>query len=182
MIARDLDVVTVQRRLELIRSLIEDLRSVGEVSRARLEQDRLLRHAIERILTQLVDLAVSANSHLASALSGRAPEDYRSSFDALAENGVTSEELAGRLAPSVGMRDILTHEYVAIDLAVVARSASAAVIDFGDYCAEVARWLAGFDVEPEGSTLGTGSDAAVRPFSAPDEPLPDPAADPCSPT
>lgn len=138
---RELDASTVQRRVETMRSLLDDLRSVGEVSPTRLDSERMLRHGVERVLSQLVELAVAINSHVASALSGRAPEDYRSSFAAAAAAGLIHDDLAVRLAPAVGLRNILVHDYVTIDLTVVAESLSTALVDFAEYCAQVGTWL-----------------------------------------
>jgi uncharacterized protein YutE (UPF0331/DUF86 family) len=59
----------------------------------------------------------------------------------VAEIGAISTELAGELAPSAGLRNILTHEYVAIDVALVAQAVPAMRDAYGRYVAEVARFL-----------------------------------------
>jgi hypothetical protein len=53
-----LDAAVVQERLRLMRDLLDDMDGIGEVDASRLETDRIVRHAVERIITQLVDLAV----------------------------------------------------------------------------------------------------------------------------
>lgn len=138
---RDLDPDVIQARLHLLDGLLEDLANVGELTAADLEADRMLRHAIERILSQVVDLAVSINSHIAATELGRAPGDYRSSFGLLREAGVIDGGLTDRLVPSVGLRNVLAHEYVDIDLAVVAAASGQARKDYGDYVRAVAQWL-----------------------------------------
>lgn len=135
------DAVVIQERLRLIRDLLADLDAVRDVTADRLERDRIVRHAVERILTQLVDLAVSINSHIAAEQDRRAPATYRESFMAAARAGAISPELANELAPSAGLRNVLTHEYVAVDLVLVARAVSLAREGFGRYVAEVARFL-----------------------------------------
>ena len=65
-----LDRDTVVVRLGLMNDLLGDLESVGSVDAVRLRSDRMARHAVERILTQLVEFAVSINSHIAAAVSG----------------------------------------------------------------------------------------------------------------
>ena len=62
----ELDPEVVQSRLVLITRLLDDLQSAGHVDAPRLTQDRMLRYAVERILSQLVDLAVSVNSHVSA--------------------------------------------------------------------------------------------------------------------
>lgn len=142
MTPKNLDTATVQAKLRLIRELLDDLDSAGEITGDRLRQDRLLRHAVERMLTQVVDLAVSANSHVVAARLGRAPNSYRQSFLDAAEAGSLPQELAERLAPAVGMRNLLVHDYATIDLDRVAAAVPAALVDVSEYVHALARWLA----------------------------------------
>ena len=136
----DRDVVSA--RLDLIARLLLDLESAGEVTQARMESDRLLRHAVERILGQLVDLAVSINAHIVAAARGTAPATYRQSFLEVGELGVLPPELASRLARAAGLRNILAHEYVAIDVALVAAAVPEARRDFPEYLRCVAAHVA----------------------------------------
>lgn len=134
----ELDVDLVHARLRLMRELLDDLRGVGDVSGERLENDRMLRHALERIITQLVDTAVAVNGHVAAGLLGRGPGDYYESFGLAAEAGVLPDDLAAELAPSTGLRNVLVHEYATVDLSRVAESVSRAVEGFGRYIRAVA--------------------------------------------
>ena len=138
---RNFDHDVVQNRLRTIRELLNDLESLRAVTEERLTEDRLTRHAVERILSQLVDLAVSVNGYVAATVVGRAPEDYRGSFQLAAESGLIEHDLAKRLLPSVGMRNVLAHEYVNIDLTMVADATPKAIADYGDYVTQAARWL-----------------------------------------
>ena len=134
----DADVLVL--RLGLMRELLADLDSVGEVDARRLRDDRLTRHAVERILTRLVDLAVSINSHVAGS-AGKTPSSYRESFHAAVAAGLINVDLAQRLAPSAGLRNVLTHDYVDIDLGLVAGAVTASRRDYGEYVTAVARTL-----------------------------------------
>jgi uncharacterized protein YutE (UPF0331/DUF86 family) len=131
----------VGARLRLLWQLLDDLEAAGDVTVERLETDRLLRHAVERILTQLVEVAVSINSHVAGSLTGRSPATYRESFGAAADAGVISAELAAELAPSAGLRNVLVHEYLTIDLRLVASSIPRARAAYAGYATAVARYL-----------------------------------------
>ncbi len=141
MTPRNLDHQALHAKLHLLRDFLDDLASVGEVSADRLSDDRLARHAIERILTQLVDLAVAINGHVASVYLGRGPADYRESFELAAKAGAISTDLARELAPSVGLRNVLTHEYATIDLGIVASSVPLALDRYRRYAGQIARFL-----------------------------------------
>lgn len=138
---RELDPRVIQARLGLMRDLLDDLRHAGELSAARLRSDRMLRHAVERILSQLVDLAVSINSHIAATVDGKPPSDYRSSFDSLQASGILPDELTNRLRRSVGLRNVLTHEYARVDLDLVSEAAQSAGSDYEEYVRRLAEWL-----------------------------------------
>lgn len=133
----------VQTRLGLIRDLLGDLEQLAPSDVGALNSDRIRRHATERILTQLVELAVSINSHLAVTRGGEAPTSYRESFAAAARLGAIDEDLRSRLAPSVGLRNVLVHEYVEIDLTMVAAAVETARLDVAAYVSSVSAWLAG---------------------------------------
>jgi uncharacterized protein YutE (UPF0331/DUF86 family) len=139
----NLDSDAILAKLHLLRELLDDLASIGDTPAERLSSDRLTRHAVERILTQLVDLAVSINSHVATLQLGRGPGSYRESFELAAKAGAISPDLARELAPSVGLRNILTHEYAAIDIGIVANSVPRAVESYRQYITELARFLQG---------------------------------------
>lgn len=136
-----LDLGVVQTRLALIEQLLDDLERTGDVDADRLARDRMLRHAVERILSQIVDLAVSINSHVASAVLATAPKDYRTSFDLADEAGLLAPDLVERLKPSVGLRNVLAHEYVEVDLALVAAATRLARSDYRTYVRAVSSWL-----------------------------------------
>ncbi len=138
----------VQQRLATIRDLLADLETVGAVDETALTADRLLRHAVERVLTQLVELAGSINGHVLAAHAGQAPSTYRSSFIEMGRRSIISPDLAGRLGRAAGMRNLLVHEYGEIDLRLVAAALAPARLDFEEYSRSIAGWLMGQQSEP----------------------------------
>ena len=142
MTPRRLDPETVEARLRLMRDLLDDLVALGPVPGQRLRDERLLRHAIERILTQLVELAAGINSHIVAVTLGHAPRTHRDSFTDAARAGVIKEELAAMLTPAVGMRNLLVHDYAAVDLDLVGEAVPRAIDDMGAYVRALAEWLA----------------------------------------
>lgn len=96
------------------------------------------------MLTQLVQVAVSISRHLAATRLGRAPGDYRQSFDLAAVAGATPQELAADLRDAAGLRNVLVHEYLDIDLSIVSSSLPRAREGFGAYVRDGgARYLKG---------------------------------------
>jgi uncharacterized protein YutE (UPF0331/DUF86 family) len=72
----------------------------------------------------------SVNSHIVAAQRGQAPATYRESFQAIAQLGIITPGLAADLAPSAGMRNILIHEYIEMDLGLVCDAIPAALAGY----------------------------------------------------
>lgn len=136
-----LDTALVHAKLRSMRELLDDLDGAGHVDAARLDADRMLRHAVERVLTQLVELAAAVNGHVAVARLGRGAATYRESFALAAQAGALPEELANRLAPSAGLRNLLVHEYADVDLRLVALGVELARQDYRAYVRAIAASL-----------------------------------------
>jgi uncharacterized protein YutE (UPF0331/DUF86 family) len=140
MTPRRLDVRTLQSRLQLMRVLLDRLERFGAVDRTVLDSldDRLI---LERILTQLVDLAVSINTHVVASTRGVAPDAYGASFVAMGEIGVLDPDLARALAPSTGLRNVLVHAYLDLDVDRFVSAVPLAGTQFAAYVRQVANWL-----------------------------------------
>lgn len=136
-----LDAEVVQVRLARIRQLLGDLRDIGEVTVDRLDGEAVVRYAVERVLTAVVDLAVSVNAHIAGAVNGEGPLQYAESFRAATSAGAIPADLAEELAPSAGMRNLLVHQYLDVDPARVAEAAALAPAAYDRYVQAVAAFL-----------------------------------------
>jgi uncharacterized protein YutE (UPF0331/DUF86 family) len=87
-----------------------------------------VRAKIRKISDQLADLAGSQTP-------------YADSFPLAAKAGLLDKDLAERLRPSAGLRNILVHEYTTIDYQRVVDAIPAAIEKYGRYVEQVARWL-----------------------------------------
>jgi uncharacterized protein YutE (UPF0331/DUF86 family) len=142
MTPRTIDWRSIRAKLHRIRELLDQLHGLGPVDALRLATEPLNELAIERILTLLVDLAFACNSHVAAAVLGRAPDTYAESFTLAADSGMITSELAVALRPSVGMRNVLVHDYLETDRELVASAVPLALEQYGDYVRQVARFAA----------------------------------------
>lgn len=135
-----MDQEVVTRRLVAMRQLLDHLATLDVADAAALE-DIAVRLQVERILTQLVNLAAEVNAHIAASLLNRPPEEYREGFDRMADAGFLNRDTASALKPSVGLRNILTHEYIQVDLSRVAHAVPQALTDYTEYVRQVATAL-----------------------------------------
>lgn len=136
-----LDPDVVRNKLSEITHTLDALASVAELTPERLSNDAVVRAAVERFISRTVDLAVDVNSHISVATLGLAPGDYRESFRMAGEAGAIDAELAERLASSVGMRNVIIHEYERLDLGRLAKAVPLALEDYREYVRDVAGFV-----------------------------------------
>jgi uncharacterized protein YutE (UPF0331/DUF86 family) len=95
---------------------------------------------VERVLSALVDLAVAVNTHVVVSTGASAPTDMAASFDRAVVSGLLSTELAAELRKSVGLRNVVVHGYLEVDLSMLAEAVGKAE-QYRSYVTAAARWL-----------------------------------------
>lgn len=142
----------VRRKLHLIADDLGHLGAFREVTREELVADPLRLAAVERILERIVLRAIDVNEHLIASLATGEEErttrlSYRETFERLADYGVYSEEFAGEIAPSAGLRNILFHEYNDLDHAILHGSIAKSLELYAEYVRAVQAFLKRWEQE-----------------------------------
>lgn len=137
----ELDREVVSRRLRLLHQTLADLRPLGQLDGGVLRDDPVRRAAVERFIQVLVDLAADVNAHIVVARLGSAPATSAESFRSAAVVGAIPPELAERLVPAAGLRNLLVHRYGDIDVHLLAEGLAQVLSGFDEYVGSVARWL-----------------------------------------
>jgi len=114
-----IDAAIVRRKLGHIMTSLDLLGPMREVSLQEYRRRVWERKGVERVLQEAIEAALDVNAHLIAELGHDVPDDYFGGFVKLGQLGILSEELAGALAPSAGLRNRLVHEYDALDDAKV---------------------------------------------------------------
>lgn len=131
----------IVERLSRLRSLLEEMRGIGVPTPAQLRSDHVVRYALERLVTLVVDAATALNSHVASRQLDRVATTYAETFDLAADAGVIDVELASRIRDSAKLRNLLVHDYADIDYDILAVALRRVIDDYDRYVQQVARWL-----------------------------------------
>lgn len=128
----------VRRRLAMLDGYLLELGALGEVDA---EQYVTVRRQAERLLQLVVEVAVDINTHVVTEQEGMPPTSSRDSFVRAGRFGLLSADLASRLAPAAGLRNVLIHDYGDIDDQLVLVAIPIALDNFREYASAVIAWL-----------------------------------------
>lgn len=95
----------------------------------------------ERLLEVMIQAMIDIGNHLIAGLLLKKPEDYHQVFDILAQNRILPTEFLHKAHELVGLRNLLTHEYLEIDHARLYEEAKAGLGDFEGFCEAIVRFL-----------------------------------------
>lgn len=116
-----LDIQVITRRLSHIITLVEYLEHQQPISITDME-DPTLRLSIERCIQVIAQSIIDIASSILANLKGTVPNSYREAITSLGLQGIIERPLAQRLADLISMRNILVHEYIEIDINLLAKS------------------------------------------------------------
>lgn len=109
------DVQTVMERLEALKVYLAELDHYAQYSFDELTSDFVKHRAVERSLQLAAQAIADIATHIISADYNTRVQDYRQAIEGLGKEGVLPAAFAKRLAPIAGFRNILVHEYLALD-------------------------------------------------------------------
>jgi uncharacterized protein YutE (UPF0331/DUF86 family) len=128
-------------------ALIEELRQALDVLdryRTSIPRDRLLadldtQNMVLFALYRAMQGAIDLGQHLIAERGLPVPSSYREVFRVLGDAGLVDADLARRLEGWGGMRNVIAHQYGAIDLQRIARALYDELSDLGAFAAAIAR-------------------------------------------
>jgi uncharacterized protein YutE (UPF0331/DUF86 family) len=135
----DPDIVT--RRLLALNEALTDLARPAARDVHVLTADRVLRSAVERWLQVAVEACIDLAYHVVAQRGWTPPESARAAFLMLAGHGIIAPELAERLGHAAGLRNVLVHDYVSVDLRVLAKVVEVVAYDLRAFGAAVGALL-----------------------------------------
>lgn len=105
----------VQEKLTALLSYYRELAVLEHVTFDDYLGNHLYKRTVERLQQLIVEAATDINNMVLREAGKEIPADYYSSFIKMAEAKVFPMEFALEIAPSTGLRNIIVHEYQAID-------------------------------------------------------------------
>jgi len=133
---------------KLIESKLVDLKTYFEKLLPLLKEDARLiidddlkLSTVERRFQLIVDTAIDINTHLIKESGLPTPDDYQSTFITLGENKILPMEFALKIAPSVGLRNLIVHKYGQVDLKKMIDDIKSEIGQYFDYLKYVDEYI-----------------------------------------
>ncbi len=153
----DVDEVILER-LEFLRNEVVYLKQERDRLRSfqEYENNVRLRRAVERSLQVCVEACLDIGRRLIALKGFRYPEDNKDVFQALAEEGVVSQELLPALLDMARFRNLVVHNYAKIDDAKVYGILKKHLGDFDAYARAIVNYLTAETSGEEAKSEGDG--------------------------
>lgn len=132
----------VLARLEALNQYLSELEQFRSLTRAEFLGDLRNYRTVERDFQLAAQAAIDIASHILAADFPQRPEGYREVIELLGQVGVLPPDLAERFAGVASFRNILIHEYLAVDLDIVYDHLQDNLDDFQLFGRYVAEYLA----------------------------------------
>src|SRR5664279_330678 len=131
----------VTRRLLVLNERLAELARPEAALPQQLGANSVLRAAVERWLQLAIEACIDIASHVIASEGWVPPASGKEAFLILANHGRLTLDLAQRLGRAAGMRNVLVHDYVAIDLSQLAHVVKYDLQDLREFAVQVATWL-----------------------------------------
>lgn len=130
----------IERRLDELSERLARLEPLRARDRREFEADPYLRDIVERNLEVAAQCAIDISHRIIALEKAEKPRDYYEAILRLGELGVLPGPFARKLSPLAGFRNVLVHEYTAIDWDEVYRNLQN-LDDLVRFSELVRRWL-----------------------------------------
>lgn len=135
------DPEVVASRLAVLRRNVDRLRAIVEHGSEAFVSDEDLHLKAERCLQLALQAMLDIGTHVVATERLSRPERYEDVVPELAKAGFLPEELAERLEGSAGLRNILVHDYVSLDLARLYETIRQGIPDLEAFAEEISNLL-----------------------------------------
>jgi uncharacterized protein YutE (UPF0331/DUF86 family) len=131
----------IERRLDELSERLARLQPLRDKTRSDFDQDPYLRDIVERNLEIAAQCCIDVSHRIIALEGAQKPVDYYDAILRMGELAVVPVDFARHLAPLAGFRNVLVHEYLAVDWDEVYRALQR-LEDLERFAQYVRLWLA----------------------------------------
>ena len=139
---RDFQSDTIRKRLVSLQRILGELEKYRDSDVEELRSDLSQMYAVFFMLQQVIDLATDINQHIAATTLNVADSNSRRGFEDLIRAGVLPSDLEQDFYKRAALRNVITHQYVEVDLGIVSNSIPRVLDVYTQYVKSISRWLA----------------------------------------
>lgn len=139
---RDFQTDTIRKRLVSLRRILGELEKYRDSDAKELRSELSQMYAVFFMLQQVIDLATDINQHIAATTLNVADSSSRRGFEDLIRAGILPADLEQDFYKSAALRNVITHQYVEVDLEIVSNSIPRVLDVYTQYVKSISRWLA----------------------------------------
>lgn len=136
-----LDKVFIQKKMDMLSESVAKLEKLAAARVEIIKGDDVMLAALERYFQKAVDTMVDINTHLIKAGDFGTVDDLQSTFRMLGDCGVLERDFAGKIAPIVGVRNMLVHRYEKLDKDMFLNNLKRNFPDFKMYLIQIDAYL-----------------------------------------
>lgn len=138
----NIDAEMIGRKIARIEAELHLLEKFKKLTFDEIAQNQVTHHTVERIIEIIVGAAIDINQHLIVALGkGELPFDFTKSFLIVSDLGIYPKDFGEQISKSVGLRNILVHEYEELDEKKFYASIKDCYRDYTKYCRYILEYL-----------------------------------------
>ena len=136
------DVNIVHARIERILKCVSKIKKVTRThTKAEFLDDSDAIDVAEHNIQMAIQRVLDISNHILADVKAGLPDDHRKIFTMLASHKILPRELSGRLAEMAGLRNVLVHEYLDVDLEILYRAMTEELADFEKFIRVVTKLI-----------------------------------------
>lgn len=132
----------IKNKIKFIQKELGLLAEYKDFSLQEIVSDYSKHTLVERILERIINDALDINQHIiAENEKIEVPNDYRETFDILSKMNIFPADFAAEISKSVGLRNILAHNYHKLDEEIFYNSIKSCLTDYTRYCEYILKFI-----------------------------------------
>jgi uncharacterized protein YutE (UPF0331/DUF86 family) len=135
------EATTVEQRLKKLREYVVRLEDIARTPKDTFVADYRQQWLAERGLQLCAEIVLDIANHILAAVYHRYPETNEEALDALRQSGVVTEAARAGLQGFGGLRNVLVHDYLAVDASQIYNHIQKAPPALHRFSREVLEWL-----------------------------------------
>lgn len=137
-----IDIKTLNNLLAYLEGEIKDIKQSNVTLENLGEKDNsIFTDATKHRVQVAIEVVINIAEHIVASLNLGKPEFAKELFPLLAKENIINEELAKQLGNAVGLRNILVHLYMEVDLSILADAATKDLDDLRDFAKAINEFL-----------------------------------------